>query len=148
MRRALALADRAEAAGELPVGAVVMVGKEVVGEGWNQSFERGDATAHAELLALQEAARRLGGRYLDAATLVVTLEPCPMCYGAALQAHVGRIVFGARNHRDGALGGVADLWGLGWKRRPEVRGGVLARVCGERLSRFFARRREDDSTPP
>ena len=73
---------------------------------------------------------------------MVTLEPCPMCYGAALQAHLGRVVYGARNHRDGALGGVCDLWGQGWKRRPEVRGGVLAKACGERLTHFFATRRE------
>ena len=76
-----------------------------------------------------------------------TLEPCQVCFGAVLQAHVGRVVFGARNHRDGALGGVSDLWGQGWKRRPEVRGGVLARACGERLTRFFARRRGSDPTP-
>jgi len=145
MRRALALADRAAADGELPVGALVLVDGVVVGEGWNRSVAVGDATAHAEMVALRAAAASLGRRQLHDTTLVVTLEPCPMCFGAALQTHVGRIVFGARNRRDGALGGVSDLWVQGWKRRPEVRGGVLAKACGERLTRFFAGRRGGDA---
>lgn len=144
MRRALALARRAFEAGELPVGAVVVVEGAVVAEVANRSVGMGDATAHAELLALQAVARTLGRRQLSDATLVVTLEPCPMCFGAVLQTHVGRVVFGARNRRDGALGGVRDLWGLGWKRRPEVRGGVLARECGALLTSFFAERRAGD----
>jgi len=143
MRRALELAQRAAAEGELPVGALVVVDGRVVGEGWNRSVALHDATAHAEMQALQAASRSLGRRQLSDATLVVTLEPCVMCYGAVLQAHVGRVVYGARNRRDGALGGVRDLWGMGWKRRPEVRGGVLARACGALLTAFFDGRRRE-----
>jgi tRNA(Ile)-lysidine synthase len=141
MRRALELARAAAEAGELPVGAVVVLDGAVVGEGANQTRAGGDPTAHAELVALRAAATAVGGWRLTGATLVVTLEPCPMCYGAVLAAHVARVVYGAANRRDGALGGVADLTGEGWKRRPEVRGGVRAREAEALLSGFFADRR-------
>ncbi|HKI57713.1 MAG TPA: nucleoside deaminase, partial [Trueperaceae bacterium] len=113
----------------------------VVGEGANASEAAADPTAHAEMIALRRAAARGGDWRLSGATLYVTLEPCPMCLGAALQAHVGRVVFGADNVREGALGGAIDLRGGDWKRRIDVRGGVLAREAGALLSRFFAARR-------
>jgi tRNA(Ile)-lysidine synthase len=141
MRRALELARGAAAAGELPVGAVVVVDGAVVGEGANATRASGDPTAHAELVALRAAAAALGDWRLANATLVVTLEPCPMCFGAILAAHVGRVVFAAENRRDGALGGVADLTGEGWKRRVEVRGGVRAHEASALLTRFFGARR-------
>jgi len=141
MRRALALAEEAARRGELPVGAVVASDGRVVGEGANANETAADPTAHAEMIALRRAAARGGDWRLSGATLYVTLEPCPMCLGAALQAHVGRVVFGADNVREGALGGAIDLRGGDWKRRIDVRGGVLAREAGALLSRFFAARR-------
>jgi tRNA(Ile)-lysidine synthase len=141
MREALGLARAAAAAGELPVGALVVRDGEVLGRGANRSEADHDPTAHAEVLALREAAARVGDWRLGGATLVVTLEPCPMCFGAILAAHVGRVVYGASNLREGALGGVADLATEGWKRRVEVRGGVRAREAASLLSGFFASRR-------
>jgi tRNA(Ile)-lysidine synthase len=141
MREALALARAAADAGELPVGALVVLDGDVVGRGANRSEADRDPTAHAEVLALREAAARVGDWRLGGATLVVTLEPCPMCFGALLAAHVGRVVYGAPNLREGALGGVVDLSTEGWKRRIEVRGGVRAREAATLLSAFFAARR-------
>jgi tRNA(Ile)-lysidine synthase len=141
MARALDLAREAEAAGEAPIGALVIHEGAITGEGRNRTEEERDPSAHAELLALRAAAAAAGDWRLTGATLVVTLEPCPMCFGAALQAHVGRIVYGAPNRREGALGGVADLAAERWKRRVRVEGGVLEREAAALLSRFFARRR-------
>ncbi len=142
MRRALALARTAGEAGELPVGAVVTLGGRIVGEGANRTEADRDPSAHAELLALRSAAAAEGDWRLEGATLYVTLEPCPMCLGAVLQTRVARVVFGADNLREGALGGVVDLRAGPWKRRPQVRGGVLAREGAELLRRFFETRRE------
>ena len=141
MRRALELAEAAGAAGELPVGAVVVQDGVVVGEGANARETDGDPVAHAEVRALQAAAQALGGWRLPEATLYVTLEPCPMCFGAVLSAHVARVVYGATNPREGALGGVVDLSTEGWKRHVEVRGGVRGREAASLLERFFALRR-------
>jgi tRNA(Arg) A34 adenosine deaminase TadA len=127
------------------VGAVVVRGERVIGRGRNRTEAERDPSAHAEVLALRAAAADQGDWRLAGATLVVTLEPCPMCLGAALQAHVGRIVFGARNVREGALGGVVDLSAAPWTRTLEVEGGVLERECAALLSRFFARRRRGDA---
>jgi tRNA(Ile)-lysidine synthase len=143
MRRALELADAAAAAGELPVGAVVVCAGEVLGEGHNETERSKDPSAHAEVLALRRAAAARGDWRLSGCTLYVTLEPCPMCAGAVLESHVGRVVYGARNVREGAYGSVADLRSPAWKRRVSVEGGLLARDAGERLSRFFAARREE-----
>ena len=141
MERALELAADAAAAGELPVGAVVTKGGSVVGEAHNETERSGDPTAHAELLAMRRAAAELGDWRLSGCTLYVTLEPCPMCGGAAFISHLARIVFGAPNTRDGALGSVTDLGSAPWKRRIEVRAGLLAVEAGELLSQFFAARR-------
>lgn len=141
MRRALALADRAGAEGELPVGAVVIRDGVLLGEGWNRREGRADPLAHAEAEALRAAAGEVGSWRLSGATLLVTLEPCPMCVGAVLQSHVERIVYGAVNRRDGALGSVADVAAAPWKRRLEVRGGLLEAEARRRLERFFAERR-------
>jgi len=141
MREALSLARAAGEAGELPVGALVLRDGEVLGRGANRTRADHDPTAHAEVLALRAAAAATGDWRLTDATLVVTLEPCPMCFGAALTAHVARVVYGAPNLREGALGGVADLGGERWKRRIEVRGGVRARESAALLASFFAERR-------
>ena len=142
MRLALERAREAAEAGEMPVGAAVVdAAGEVLAAARNRSEELGDPSAHAEVLALREAALRSGDRRLEGATLYVTLEPCPMCWGAVLQTRVARVVYGARNHREGALGGVMDLRHGAWKRRPAVVPGVLASEAGDLLSAFFAARR-------
>lgn len=150
MRQALAQADLAARAGEVPVGAVVVRGDALIAATANTTRSEGDPTAHAELKALREAARVLGDWRLGGCTLYVTLEPCPMCFGAALSAHLPRIVYGAANHREGALGGVADLRDHPWKRILEVRSGVLARDAERLLQDFFAMQRasKDHVTKP
>jgi tRNA(adenine34) deaminase len=142
MRRALELAGRAEAAGEVPVGAVLVQDGEVVGEGWNRPIGAHDPTAHAEIEALRDAARRLANYRLPGTTLYVTLEPCVMCAGAILHARVARVVFGARDPKGGAAGSVFDLLGTDrLNHRVEVASGVLADACGQRLQAFFQARR-------
>lgn len=138
MGQALALAHEAARAGEVPVGAVVLgPDGSVVGRGRNTSREHGDMTRHAELAALREAARTLGTPYLTGCTLVVTLEPCPMCLGAALEARVGQVVYGARNPKAGALGGVTDLLASHWGHRPVVTGGLRAGEAARLLRGTF-----------
>ena len=141
MRLALAQARAAAGGGELPVGAVVVREDAVIGTGANVTEAEHDPTGHAEIYALREAARALGDWRLKGCTLYVTLEPCPMCFGAALQAHLPRLVYGAPNNREGALGGVSDLRQATWKRSLEVRSGVLAREASTLLSTFFRDKR-------
>jgi tRNA(adenine34) deaminase len=143
MRLALAEAALAGAAGEIPVGAVVVgPGGEVLGRGHNAREAGADPTAHAEVLALRTAARALGRWRLTGATLVVTLEPCTMCAGAAVLARVDRLVFGAHDDKAGAVG---SLWDVVRDRRlnhrPEVVAGVLAGECSAVLAEFFRARR-------
>ncbi len=143
MRLALAEAALAGAAGEIPVGAVVVgAGGEVLGRGHNAREAGADPTAHAEVLALRTAARALGQWRLTGATLVVTLEPCTMCAGAAVLARVDRVVFGAHDDKAGAVG---SLWDVMRDRRlnhrPEVVAGVLAGECSAVLAEFFRARR-------
>jgi tRNA(Ile)-lysidine synthase len=142
MGEALALAHAAAEAGEVPVGAVVLHGGEVVGRGRNTSRQAGDMTRHAELAALREAAATLGTPYLTECTLVVTLEPCPMCLGAALEARIGGIVYGAANPKAGALGGVLDVLAAHWGHTPTVRGGVRAAEAARLLKETFRQVRQ------
>lgn len=138
MGEALNLACRAAEAQEVPVGAVVITGAgQIVGRGRNTSRQRGDMTMHAELAALREAAQNLRTPYLTGCTLVVTLEPCPMCLGAALEARLGGIVYGALNPKAGALGGVTDLLAPHWGHLPSVQGGVRAAECARLLKSTF-----------
>ncbi|CAM3721056.1 tRNA(Ile)-lysidine synthase [Deinococcus saxicola] len=138
MGEALALARQAAAENEVPVGAVVLgPAGAVIGRGRNTSRAHGDMTRHAELAALREAASSLGTPYLTACTLVVTLEPCPMCLGAALEARVGRVVYGAPNPRAGALGGVTDVLGHQWGHAPSITGGVRAVEAARLLRATF-----------
>jgi tRNA(adenine34) deaminase len=142
MRRALLLAQRAADEGEVPVGALLVVGGEVVGEGWNQPIASNDPTAHAEIIALRAGAAALGNYRLGAATLYATLEPCAMCMGAVLNARVARVVFGAWDAKAGACGSVIDL-----PREPrlahglDVFGGVCSEEAADLLRRFFESRR-------
>lgn len=142
MRRALRLAQRAGAAGEVPVGAVLVLDAEVAGEGFNAPISRADPSAHAEIQALRDAAGRAGNYRLPGSTLYVTLEPCAMCIGAIFHARVARVVFGATDPKTGAAGSVVDLFGEPrLNHHAEVQGGVLAEECGELLREFFAGRR-------
>ena len=130
MRRALELARRASEEGEVPVGAIVVLGDRIVGEGWNRPIAAQDPTAHAEIQAMRAAATALGNYRLAGATLYVTLEPCDMCVGAMFHARIGRAVFGA-----------ADPKKLALKNQVKIEGGVMAAECGALLSAFFASRR-------
>lgn len=142
MREALSQAELGRAAGEVPVGAVVVKDDEIVGRGFNAPISLCDPTAHAEVQALREAAARLGNYRLPGCSLYVTLEPCAMCAGAILHARVSRVVFGAKDPRTGACGSVVDLFSeLRLNHHAEVRGGVLAEECGALLREFFAQRR-------
>ncbi|MBN2886254.1 MAG: tRNA adenosine(34) deaminase TadA [Chromatiaceae bacterium] len=143
MRRALALAERADEMGEVPVGALLVRAGEVVGEGFNRPITDQDPSAHAEIQALRDAGRRLGNYRLPGTTLYVTLEPCVMCAGAIIHARVEWVVFGAPDPRAGACGSVFDLLpsDARFNHRTQCRGGVLAEECGERLRDFFRARR-------
>jgi len=142
MRRALELAQRAAEEGEVPVGAVVVAGGAVVGEGWNRPIAAADPSAHAEIQAMRAASTALGNYRLLDSTLYVTLEPCPMCVGAIFHARVRRVVFGARDPKTGAAGSVVDLFAEEkLNHHASVEGGLLAEECGELLRRFFAARR-------
>ena len=142
MREALVLAARGAALGEVPVGAVVVVGGAIVGRGWNCPIERHDPTAHAEILALREAAAAAGNYRLVGATLYCTLEPCAMCAGAMVAARVERLVFGTRDLRFGGVRSkfrIADSGTL--NHTVEIAEGVLAVECVELLRGFFEQRR-------
>jgi len=142
MRAALAQAELARAAGEVPVGAVLVVAGEIVGRGYNQPISANDPTAHAEVMALRDAGLHLANYRLPGSTLYVTLEPCAMCCGAIMHARVERVVFGARDPKTGAAGSVIDLFAEArLNHHAAALGGVLAEECGALLSRFFAERR-------
>ncbi|MFN8157773.1 MAG: tRNA adenosine(34) deaminase TadA [Candidatus Nanopelagicales bacterium] len=145
VRRALDEARAAAALGEVPIGAVVVdASGAVIGAGRNEREATHDPTAHAEVVAIRAAAARLGTWRLDGATLAVTLEPCPMCAGAAWLSRVDRVVFGAWNDEYGAAGSLWDVLRDGrLNHRPEVVAGVLADECSALLSEFFASRRTE-----
>ena len=143
MRHALQLAQRAADAGEVPVGAVVVQNGTVVGEGWNQPIGQNDPTAHAEVMALREAARHLGNYRLEGCTLYVTLEPCTMCSGAALHARVAQVVYGASEPKTGAAGSVLNVFDLpSINHQTQILRGVLAEECAAQIAAFFLSRRK------
>ncbi len=142
MAEALALAREAWAAGEVPVGAVVVKDGEIVGRGYNAPISRHDPTAHAEIRALRDAAERLGNYRLPGCALYVTIEPCAMCAGAILHARIARVAYGAPDPKTGAAGSVTDLFAEPrLNHHAEVVGGVMAEACGNLISEFFAARR-------
>jgi len=143
MRRALKLAARAADEGEVPVGAVLVKQGTVIGEGWNRPIAARDPTAHAEIQALRDAARRAGNYRLPATELYVTLEPCPMCAGAIVHARVERVVFGAADPKGGACGSVFELLPSDqrFNHRTDCVGGVLEAECAALLREFFRARR-------
>ncbi|GAB1411741.1 MAG: tRNA adenosine(34) deaminase TadA [Burkholderiales bacterium] len=147
MQAALDLAREGGSIGEVPVGAVVVKDGEIVGRGFNAPISRHDPTAHAEIVALRDAAQRLGNYRLPGCDLYVTLEPCVMCSGAIIHARIARVIYGANDPKTGACGSVVDLFAeprLNF--HAEVTGGVLAEACGALLSGFFAARRGKTET--
>lgn len=143
MSVALDLAREAATLDEVPVGAVVVKDGEIIGRGFNQPIGRHDPTAHAEVMALRDAAARLGNYRLPDTTLYVTQEPCAMCAGAIIHARVARVVFGASNPKTGVAGSVIDLFAEArLNHHAEIVGGVLGEECAALLSGFFAARRQ------
>ena len=142
MRAALAEAELAVDGGEIPVGAVVVVGGEIIATGRNRSIADNDPSAHAEIIALRAAALAQSNYRLSGATLYVTLEPCVMCVGAIVQARVGRVIFGAYDDKAGALGSATDLSdSRAFNHRFEINGGLLADESATLLKNFFGSRR-------
>lgn len=137
MRRALEFAREAAAEGEVPVGAVIVKGDAVVAYGRNRREHGKNALRHAELEAIDGACRALGGWRLWECELFVTLEPCPMCAGAVINARIPRVVFGAHDPKAGSCGSVVNLFALPYNHRPEVAGGVLEEECAALLRNFF-----------
>lgn len=139
MEKALLLAHKAAERGEVPVGAIVVSsGGEIIGEGFNRREELQSPTAHAELLAIEQAAQRLHSRRLTGCTLYVTLEPCPMCAGAIMNAQLKRLVYGAFDEKNGACASVVTLFDEKFTHIPLVRSRVLEKRCGEVLTDFFS----------
>ena len=146
MEQALVLAEEAAAQGEVPVGCVIVRGDEVVGRGRNRRETGKNALCHAELEAIDQACRRLGGWRLWECTLYVTLEPCPMCAGAILNARIPRVVFGAKDGKAGSCGSVCNLFSMAYNHHPAVESGVLEAECAGLLRRFFRELREKTAT--
>lgn len=142
MRKALELANESALEGEVPVGAVVVKDGEIVGTGRNRREIGKNALYHAELEAIDNACKRLGGWRLWQCDLFVTLEPCPMCAGAIINSRIKKVVFGARDSKAGSFGSVADFNELPYNHKPEIISGVLENECSEILSLFFAELRQ------
>ncbi|BBF06205.1 tRNA adenosine(34) deaminase TadA [Haemophilus influenzae] len=145
MRYALELADKAEALGEIPVGAVLVDdARNIIGEGWNLSIVQSDPTAHAEIIALRNGAKNIQNYRLLNSTLYVTLEPCTMCAGAILHSRIKRLVFGASDYKTGAVGSRFHFFDdYKMNHTLEITSGVLAEECSQKLSTFFQKRREE-----
>ena len=145
MRYALELADKAEALGEIPVGAVLVDdARNIIGEGWNLSIVQSDPTAHAEIIALRNGAKNIQNYRLLNSTLYVTLEPCTMCAGAILHSRIKRLVFGASDYKTGAIGSRFHFFNdYKMNHTLEITSGVLAEECSQKLSTFFQKRREE-----
>lgn len=145
MHHALELANKAEALGEIPVGAVLVDdARNIIGEGWNLSIVQSDPTAHAEIIALRNGAKNIQNYRLLNSTLYVTLEPCTMCAGAILHSRIKRLVFGASDYKTGAIGSRFHFFNdYKMNHTLEITSGVLAEECSQKLSTFFQKRREE-----
>ena len=144
MRYALSLAERAQAEGEVPVGAVVVAGDQKIGEGWNGSVGANDATAHAEIVAIRQAGTKIRNYRMPNSTMYVTLEPCAMCAGAIVQARINSVIFGASDPRSGAAGSIFNvLDNVALNHRARVIGGVDAIACGRLIAEFFKTKRPE-----
>lgn len=144
MQHALDLANRAELEGEVPVGAVVVLNDEIVGEGWNRPIIDNDPTAHAEIMALRSAAKKLNNYRLLDTTLYVTLEPCIMCSGAIIHSRVKRVVYGAQDPKAGAVNSAFTILGTDClNHKVNVDSGTMAEECGQVLTEFFKNKRQE-----
>lgn len=141
MREALEEAEKARVAGEVPVGAVVVAGGRVIARGYNKPVSENDPTAHAEIVALRKGCRQMENYRLSGCDLYVTLEPCAMCLGAAIQARIGRLIFGAHDPKGGAVESIMRFPVDKLNHRMEIKCGVLAVECGKILKSFFEERR-------
>jgi tRNA(adenine34) deaminase len=141
MRQALAQAKKAGDWGEVPVGAVVVSGGKVLSRGFNRPIGQNDPTAHAEVVAIRKAGQKKGNYRLSDCDLYVTLEPCPMCLGAAVQARLRRVVFGALDPKTGAVRSIMKFPFKKMNHRPELKGGLLAEECGRLMKAFFISQR-------
>ena len=141
MREALTLAHEAAAAGEVPVGCVIVCKGEIIGRGRNRREEKQETFSHAEMEAILEANRTLGSWRLEDCQLYVTLEPCPMCAGAIINARIPKVYYGARDEAMGACGGVLNLFMENFPHRPALVGGIMAEECRSVLSEFFKKMR-------
>lgn len=148
MTLALQIADEAAAEGEVPVGAVIVRDGEVVGTGRNHRESHKNALSHAELEAIDNACKRLGGWRLFDCTMYVTLEPCPMCAGAILNARIDRVVFGAYDSKAGSVSSVQKMYDLPYNHKPEVEGGFMEEECAEKLKAFFKNMRNGIGKTP
>ena len=144
MQQAIELAKKAEAQGEIPVGAILVAEGKVIAEGWNQSISRHDPTAHAEIVAIREAGQFIENYRLIDTTLYVTLEPCPMCVGAMVHARIARVVFGASDYKTGAIHSAMNLIEHeSHNHKMEFEAGVCSDTCSQQLSDFFKKRRAE-----
>lgn len=143
MAKAIKLAAAAEALGEVPVGAIIVLDDKIIGQGFNRSIIDNDPSAHAEMLAIRDAAQRIENYRIVNATLYVTLEPCPMCAGAIVHSRIKRVVFGASDHKTGAAGTVMNLLThTALNHKVDVNHGCMGEVCSSQISDFFKMRRK------
>ena len=142
MKIALGLAKEARACGDVPVGAIVVKDGEIIGKGKNERVLYGSSVSHAEVVAINEASKKLGGWRLGGCTLYVTLEPCPMCAGAVINSRIDRVVFGAKDAKAGCFGSVINFNCYPFNHRPDITEGVLGEECAAVLSDFFAAKRQ------
>ena len=144
MQKAIALASQAEALGEVPVGAVIVANDEIIGEGFNQPITANDPTAHAEIIALRDAAKKINNYRLVNASLYVTLEPCTMCVGALIHARIQRLIFATTEPKSGAVVSRSQLLSADYfNHKIDITSGILAQECQHQLSTFFQKRREE-----
>lgn len=137
MKSAVKEAEKASSEGEVPVGAVIVKDGKIIAEGRNRREKGKNALYHAEIEAIDNACKALGGWRLPGCTLYVTLEPCPMCAGAIINSRIERVVYGAKDYKAGSAESVINLFALPYNHKPEIIGGVLENECGEMLSSFF-----------
>lgn len=138
MSLAIEEAKKALMTDDVPIGAVIVKDGEIIASEHNLRQANKDATAHAEILAVKKACEKLGTRFLDGCTMYVTLEPCPMCAGAAINSGISRVVFGAFDSRDGSFGSLINLSSFPYSRRPQTEGGIMEEECKKMLSGFFS----------
>lgn len=142
MNRAVELAEKAFSLGEVPVGAVIVRKNKIIGEGYNLRESSRNALAHAEIIAINQACRNLGGWRLPECEIYITLEPCPMCCGAIINARIDNVFFGAYDKKSGSAVSVQRMFDLPYNYRPEITGGIMQEQCSELLSRFFRELRQ------